>query len=1057
MIRVAGLTLTLAVFASIATAQVTVLPDPPVAGSNLTISYDPTGGPLDASTQGFLRYGFNGWHPTIDPDPEMTTNGVLYEVTIPVPTQATEINFVFRDGADPQNFDNNNNQNWNMVVTNGVPNPDVTTLPSPIAAGQNVVITYDATNGPFGFFAEEVNLNYGFNGWSYVAETPIAMTETTPGSGIWEGTVPVKSYATEMNFYFDDGDLTVDNNDGFDWNFEVTGGTPRCSVNPDPPVALQNVTVTYNPEDGVLDGVSPVYAHLGFDGWNYTEDLLMTSNGALWEVTVAIPLHVCVLDVVFTDLGSIWDNNDGNDWHFDIDGCTPLTNELDGLFVAKYLDPWDDPAFDMLHIGIAGNLERSGSAFVIFINEPNATGQTELQVGGAGGTDPMLNASRRMDIKACDTVGSGTMLPGEADFALYINRQGDQVYVDEYKLRMTAQDTLTCCDGSTLDVLATQRYDGYTIVNDGNEAFEGDEGWGFWGGFDDTNIETNPALVDTGLEIAIPMSLIGNGLGRTEDVEIFVAMMPNMNGTDGQFSNQTLPSSNDLAGYCSPPQMFPLRADISSYSTVFSANVASLPTFGGVADGQIVAADYNGSADAIQACDAAEAVVDATMTIVPGAVQGEDITVWYVSTNGPLDGAAAIDLKYGFDGDLSTPLTIAMVATTGYTGSEWKATLTMPVGALQFDAYVTDGVVVDDNTGQNWHFEVNAPASGETVSIDPDPAQAGSNVTIYYDPTGRVLEGGSQINIHYGFNGWNDVTDAPMTMGANCIWEVTILVPPYASGAQGLNVVFNADGISEWDNNDGNNWNFQVDNAAGDPPWVTSNGYLDGCATLVASSTNGLRNLYAGYQDGYLYVATEHAVNGSHDAFILITPGIGGTPFAAPWAKAGLVATAADLEEPFLAQEEGNGWTGWFVLDPTTNRSHSVQNTDRPYLEGQFDLVNELGGSVPATIYLSAVGYTTGDGGALLADQQTPEGNGDGNVDGSEYVAVDLSSILVSGTFDVADIDEDCDVDIDDFNLFADCMLGPDVTPTCTEDADLDGDGDVDLMDFVIFQQHFGN
>ncbi len=1055
MIRLAGLTLTLAMFASIATAQVTVLPDPPVAGSNLTISYDPTGGPLDASTQGFLRYGFNGWHPTIDPDPEMTTNGVLYEVTIPVPTQATEINFVFRDGGDPQTFDNNDNQNWNMVVTNGVPNPDVTTLPSPIVAGQNVVITFDANGRPLGEFAEEIYVAYGFNNWSYTAETHILMTETaTPG--VYEATVPVKSYATEMNLYFNDGDLTTDNNDGFDWNFEVTGGTPRVSVNPDPPVALQNVTITYNPEDGVLDGISPVYAHVGFDGWNNTEDLLMTSNGTLWEVTVAIPLHVCVMDVVFTDLVDTWDNNDGNDWHFDIDGCTPLTSELDGLFVAKKLDPWGEEEYDMLHIGIAGNLQRNGSAFVIFINETGATGQTELQVGGSGGTDPMLNASRRMDVRSCATVGSGTILPAEADFAVYVNRQGDTVYVDHYQLRSTAIDTLTCCDGGTLDVLATQTYDGYTIVNDGNGIFEGDEGNEFAGGFDDTNVETDPALVTTGLEIVIPMEEIGYGLGRNEDVDIFVAMMPNINGTDGQFSNQTLPSSNDLAGFCSPAQMFPLRADISSYSTVLSTNVASLPTFTGVADGQIVATDYNGSADALQACDAAEAVADTTMTIAPNAIQGEDITVWYVSTNGPLDGATSVELKYGFDGDLSTPLTLAMTATNGYTGSEWKATLTMPAAALQFDAYVTDGVVVDDNTGQNWHFNVSAAAMGDTVEIDPDPAEAGQSVTIYYDPTGRVLEGGSQVNIHYGFNGWNDVTDAAMTMGTNCIWEITILVPPYASGPQGLNMVFFADGISEWDNNDGNDWHFQVNNSAGDPPWVMD-GQLDGCSTWVAVSTNGNRNLYAGYQDGYLYVATERAVNGSHDAFILIAPGTGGTPYGAPWGKAGLVATAAGDEEPFLAQEESNGWTGWFVLDASTNRSHSPQNTDQPYLEGQFDLGNELGGSIPTTMYLSAVGYTSGDGGNLLPEQQTPEGNGDGNVDDGEYIAVDLSSILVSGTFDVADIDEDCDVDIDDFNLFAACMLGPDVTPTCEDDADLDGDGDVDLMDFVIFQQHFGN
>lgn len=56
-----------------------------------------------------------------------------------------------------------------------------------------------------------------------------------------------------------------------------------------------------------------------------------------------------------------------------------------------------------------------------------------------------------------------------------------------------------------------------------------------------------------------------------------------------------------------------------------------------------------------------------------------------------------------------------------------------------------------------------------------------------------------------------------------------------------------------------------------------------------------------------------------------------------------------------------------------------------------------------------------------------------------------------------ADMDGDCDVDLEDFHLFAECLTGPEDEPAggC-EEADLDFDGDVDLEDFAAFQGYFG-
>jgi predicted outer membrane repeat protein len=77
----------------------------------------------------------------------------------------------------------------------------------------------------------------------------------------------------------------------------------------------------------------------------------------------------------------------------------------------------------------------------------------------------------------------------------------------------------------------------------------------------------------------------------------------------------------------------------------------------------------------------------------------------------------------------------------------------------------------------------------------------------------------------------------------------------------------------------------------------------------------------------------------------------------------------------------------------------------------------------------------------------------------------DTVSVMLNHTgHSPADIDEDCDVDLDDFGLFAGCMAGPGVItppPACDPvqfaRSDLDSkDGDVDMADFAMFQRVFG-
>ena len=70
--------------------------------------------------------------------------------------------------------------------------------------------------------------------------------------------------------------------------------------------------------------------------------------------------------------------------------------------------------------------------------------------------------------------------------------------------------------------------------------------------------------------------------------------------------------------------------------------------------------------------------------------------------------------------------------------------------------------------------------------------------------------------------------------------------------------------------------------------------------------------------------------------------------------------------------------------------------------------------------------------------------------EGSDLVNVTMVTSLLG------DLDEDCDVDLDDYGRFFECLTSPgqDVPPDCSN-ADLDQDGDVDLGDFWAFQAAF--
>jgi hypothetical protein len=188
-----------------------------------------------------------------------------------------------------------------------------------------VTIRYDGTGRSLDG-APQVLIHIGRNGWQDVIEPNPEMTWM--GGELWEYTYLTPADTYEINMVFTEGFGTWDNYDDQSWNLSFadcgTPPPPAVTFDPTEPVGCVPVTITYDATGRGLEGASPIFIHIGRNGWQDVIDPrpVMTSLGNnRWEYTYTMPGETTELNLVFTDNAGTWDNNNGQDWMLPVTDC----------------------------------------------------------------------------------------------------------------------------------------------------------------------------------------------------------------------------------------------------------------------------------------------------------------------------------------------------------------------------------------------------------------------------------------------------------------------------------------------------------------------------------------------------------------------------------------------------------------------------------------------------------------------------------------------------------------------------------------------------------------
>ena len=127
-----------------------------------------------------------------------------------------------------------------------------------------------------------------------------------------------------------------------------------------------------------------------------------------------------------------------------------------------------------------------------------------------------------------------------------------------------------------------------------------------------------------------------------------------------------------------------------------------------------------------------------------------------------------------------------------------------------------------------------AATAKPAVTTSSSPPVTGQPVTIRYN--GTLAASATSIDLHWGHDNWQNVTDTTMTKQTDGSWTATITVPQ----GTGINAAFENQNAT-WDNNNGTNYNLAAVNAAvstSNTPLTTGTTTIRYAGTLATSATS---------------------------------------------------------------------------------------------------------------------------------------------------------------------------------------------------------------------------
>lgn len=107
--------------------------------------------------------------------------------------------------------------------------------------------------------------------------------------------------------------------------------TGIVTLDPPSPDGCVPVEISYQSGSGPLSGKTNVVLTIGYNGFQYAQDMQMTNQAGTWVTTYPIPIGAGEINFVFHDgasVGAVFDNNLGNDWNIGVANCANIPPEV---------------------------------------------------------------------------------------------------------------------------------------------------------------------------------------------------------------------------------------------------------------------------------------------------------------------------------------------------------------------------------------------------------------------------------------------------------------------------------------------------------------------------------------------------------------------------------------------------------------------------------------------------------------------------------------------------------------------------------------------------------